>query len=36
MFKRDETEKWMINKRIGDLDEFIEKKNTNIQKRFQF
>ena len=26
MFKRDETEKWMINKRIGDLDEFIEKK----------
>lgn len=34
MFKRDETEKWMVNKRIENLDEFIEKKNFIIQKKF--
>ena len=34
MFKREETEKWMVNKRIGNLDEFIEKKNLIIQKKF--
>lgn len=33
MFKRDETEKWMVNKRMGDTDEFIEKKNSKILKR---
>ncbi len=33
MFRRDETEKWMVNKRIGDLDEFIENKNDTIYKR---
>ena len=26
MFKRNETEKWMVDKRIGDLDEFVENK----------
>lgn len=35
MFKRDETKKWMINKRMGDLDEFIEKKNYTIQKKYR-
>lgn len=34
MFKRDETEKWMVNKRIGNLDEFIEKKNNSIFHKF--
>lgn len=34
MFKRGETEKWMVDKRMGDLDEFIEKKNISILKRF--
>lgn len=33
MFKRDETEKWMVNERIGDLDEFIEKKSNAILKK---
>lgn len=33
MFKRDETEKWMVNKRMGDLNEFIENNNTFIFKR---
>lgn len=33
MFKRDETEKWMVNKRIGDLNEFIEKKNNIIRHK---
>lgn len=33
MFKREETEKWMINKRMGDLDEFIENKNLSIRKK---
>lgn len=33
MFKRDETEKWMVDKRIGDLNEFIENKNLSIRKR---
>lgn len=33
MFKRDETEKWMVNRRIGDLDEFIENKNLSIRKK---
>lgn len=34
MFKRDETEKWMVNKRMGDLDEFIGNKNISIRKIF--
>lgn len=33
MFKRDETEKWMVDKRIGNLEEFIKRNNT-INKRF--
>ena len=33
MFKREETEKWMVNRRIGDLDEFVQEKNTSIYKR---
>lgn len=31
MFKRDETEKWMVEKRIGNLEEFCEKKNSIIR-----
>lgn len=34
MFKRSEAEKWMVNKRIGDFDEFIEKKNSIIHNKF--
>ncbi|WP_298614635.1 helix-turn-helix domain-containing protein [uncultured Odoribacter sp.] len=34
MFKRDETEKWMVNKRMGDLNEFIEKKNNIMHNKF--
>lgn len=34
MFKREEAERWMVAKRIEDLDEFIEKKNLIIQKEF--
>ena len=33
MFKRDETEKWMVNRRMGDLNEFIEKENLFIHKK---
>lgn len=33
MFKRDEIEKWRVNKRIGNLDEFIEKKNNLIRHK---
>ena len=31
MFKRDETEKWMVKRRIGNLEEFCEKKNNIIR-----
>lgn len=34
MFKRDETEKWMVNKRVGDTEEFIEKRNSAIRKKY--
>lgn len=34
MFKRDETEKWMVDKRCENLNEFIKKKNYTTQKRF--
>lgn len=34
MFKRDETEQWMVNRRTENLDEYIEKKNKIIHKRF--
>lgn len=34
MFKRDETEKWMVNKRMGNTEEFIEDKNISIRRRF--
>lgn len=34
MFKRDETEKWMVEKRMGDLDEFVDDKNNTLYKRF--
>lgn len=33
MFKRGETEKWMTEKRIAKLDEFIEAKDSIIRKR---
>lgn len=33
MFKRDETKKWMVNKRIGNTEEFIEKKKKTIGMR---
>ena len=33
MFKRDEVEKWMVNKRVEDLEEFIENKNISIRRR---
>ena len=33
IFKRNETEKWMVDKRMGDLNEFVENKNTYIIKR---
>lgn len=35
MFKRDEIEKWMVNKRTGGTEEFIEKKNYVIQKKYR-
>lgn len=35
MFKRDETEKWMVEKRIGDVDEFIQEKKINQKYRFE-
>lgn len=34
MFKRDETEKWMVNKRMGDTEEFIENRNISIRGKF--
>lgn len=34
MFRRDETEKWMVNKRMGDLEEFIKKKNNTMRNKF--
>ena len=34
MFKRNETEKWMVEKRIGGLDEFIKGENNIIRNRF--
>lgn len=33
MFKREETVKWMVEKRMGDLDEFIEERNNLISHR---
>lgn len=33
MFKRDETEKWMVEKRMRDLEEFIEERNNTISHR---
>lgn len=33
MFKRDETEQWMVNRRIGNIDEFVQEKKTFINKR---
>lgn len=34
MFKRDEVEKWMVNKRVEDLDDFIKEKNNSIFRKF--
>lgn len=34
MFKREETVKWRVEKRIGDLDEFIEERKITMQRRF--
>lgn len=34
MFKRNETEKWMVEKRMEDLDEFVDDKNNTLYKRF--
>lgn len=34
MFKRNETEKWMLEKRMEDLDEFVDDKNNTLYKRF--
>lgn len=33
MFKRDETEKWIVEKRIDNLDEFIKERNNPISRR---
>ena len=35
MFKRDETEKWMVEKRIGNLEEFVQKSKISQKNRFE-
>lgn len=35
MFKWDETEKWMVEKRIGNLEEFVQKSKISQKNRFE-
>lgn len=36
MFKRDETEKWTVEKRMGDLGEFIKNQNIQLNRKFLY